>query len=79
MTLPYNKRPKLIVKLESSLNSFSSKHVSANRSGEISIFNDFSHKNTSRYGSRSSDKFHQITVFNVIITKNFSCVGTVGA
>ena len=51
--------------------------IRANRSALISIFNYFSHKNSSRYGSRFSIKFHQIMVFNNKITKNGSCVGTV--
>ncbi len=51
--------------------------VSANRSALISIFNDFSYKNLSRFGSRFSNKLYQNKVFNVKITKNGKCVGTV--
>ena len=43
----------------------------------MSIFNDFSYQNKSRYGSRFSNKLHQNKVFNVKITENGSCVGTV--
>ena len=43
----------------------------------MSIFNDFSYQNSSRYGSRFSNEFHQNKIFNVKITKNGKCVGTV--
>ena len=35
------------------------------------------YKNASRYGSRFSNKFHQIKLFNIEITKNGSGFGTV--
>jgi hypothetical protein len=44
--------------------------VSAKRTAQISVFNAFSYKNGSGYGSRFSNRFHQIKVFNVKITKN---------
>jgi hypothetical protein len=51
--------------------------VSAKRTAQISVFNAFSYKNASRYGSRFSNKFHQIKLFNIEITKNGRYFGTV--
>ncbi len=51
--------------------------VSAKRTALISIFTDFSYKNASRNGSRFSNKFQQIKVFKVKITKNGSSFGIV--
>jgi hypothetical protein len=51
--------------------------VSAKRTAQISVFNAFSYKKASRYGSSFSNRFHQIKVFNVKITKKGLCFGTV--
>jgi hypothetical protein len=51
--------------------------VSAKRTAQISVFIAFSYKNASRNGSRFSNRFHQIKVFNIEITKNGQCFGTV--
>jgi hypothetical protein len=55
--------------------------VSAKRTAQISLFNAFSYKNASRYGSRFSNKFHQIKLFKIELTKNGQCFwyGTVRA
>jgi hypothetical protein len=47
------------------------------RTAQISVFNAFSYKNASRYGSRFSNKFHQNKLFNIEVTKNGQCFGTV--
>jgi hypothetical protein len=51
--------------------------ISAKRTAQISVFNAFSSQNASRYGSRFSNKFHQIKLFNIEITKNGRYFGTV--
>jgi hypothetical protein len=47
--------------------------ISAKRTAKISVFNAFSYKNASRF----SNKFHQIKLFNIELTKNGQCFGTV--
>jgi hypothetical protein len=47
--------------------------VRAKRTAQISVFNDFSYKNASRF----SNKFHQNKLFNIKITKNGQCFGKV--
>jgi hypothetical protein len=47
--------------------------VSAKRTAQISVFNAFSSQNASRF----SNKFHQIKLFSIEITKNGRYFGTV--
>jgi len=47
--------------------------ISAQRTAQISVFIAFSYKNASLNGSSFFNKFHQIKVLNVKITKNGQC------